>query len=181
MRFSTSTLFPWSLATVNLVVASVNLGSASAVIDLEPSNIDNITLSGRPALVEFFAPWCGHCKALAPVWEELAKDFSHARDQITVAKVDADAEKSLGRRFNIKGFPSIRFFDGKNKTPEDYEGARDLESLSEYITQKTGVRAKKSKITSSHVVILNDNTFKLQTQGDKDVIVAFTATWCGRK
>ena len=70
--------------------------SASAVKDLIPSNFDEVVLkSGKPALVEFFAPWCGHCKNLAPVYDELAANFESVADKVTIAKVDADAELSL--------------------------------------------------------------------------------------
>lgn len=153
----------------------------SAVIDLIPDNFDKIAISGKPALVEFFAPWCGHCKTLAPIYEQLAQDFSSQKDKITIAKVDADAEKSLGKRFGIQGFPTIKYFDGKSDKPEDYNGGRDLESLTEFIAKKTGVKARKAKAIPSQVEMLTDTTFKKQVGGDKDVIVAFTAPWCGRK
>ncbi|KAH7342753.1 thioredoxin-like protein [Rhexocercosporidium sp. MPI-PUGE-AT-0058] len=151
----------------------------SAVLDLIPSNFDSIVFSGKPALVEFFAPWCGHCKSLAPVYEQLAQDFSSAKDKISIAKVDADAEKSLGKRFGIQGFPTIKYFNGKDETPEDYNGGRDLESLTEFINKKTGVKAKKSRVAPSAVEMLNDKTFKEKIGAEQDVIVAFTAPWCG--
>jgi len=152
----------------------------SEVIDLIPSNFDKFALSGKPALVEFFAPWCGHCKTLAPVYEQLAQDFAFAKkDKLTIAKVNADSEKSLGKRFGIQGFPTIKYFDGKSETPEDYNGGRDLESLTEFLTKKTGVRPKKKAVAPSRVEMLNDNTFKAEIGGNKDVLVAFTAPWCG--
>jgi protein disulfide-isomerase A6 len=153
----------------------------SAVIDLIPDNFDKIALGGKPALVEFFAPWCGHCKTLAPVYEELAQKFAFAKDDVVIAKVDADSEKSLGKRFGVQGFPTIKFFDGKSDKPEDYNGGRDLESLSEFITKKTGVKAKKARTAPSEVEMLTDSSFKSTIGGDKDVLVAFTAPWCGRK
>ncbi|CRK28765.1 hypothetical protein BN1723_018361, partial [Verticillium longisporum] len=81
----------------------------SAVIDLIPSNFDKVVLkSGKPTLVEFFAPWCGHCKTLAPVYEELALAFENSKDKVQIAKVDADAQKELGKRFGIQGFPTLK-------------------------------------------------------------------------
>jgi protein disulfide-isomerase A6 len=153
----------------------------SAVLDLIPDNFDKIAISGKPALVEFFAPWCGHCKTLAPVYEQLAQDFAFAKDKVSIAKVDADSEKSLGKRFGIQGFPTIKYFDGKSEKPEDYNGGRDLESLTEFLSKKTGIKPKKAKAPASAVEMLTDTTFKQQIGSDKDVLVAFTAPWCGRK
>lgn len=163
-------------------LALVGTSAASAVIDLIPNNFDDIVLkSGKPALVEFFAPWCGHCKTLAPIYEELATSFEFAKEKVTIAKVDADANKELGRRFGVQGFPTLKWFDGKSDTPQDYNSGRDLDSLSAFITEKTGIRSKKKAVAPSNVEMLNDQSFKTEIGGDKDVIVAFTAPWCGRE
>ncbi|KAH8702758.1 thioredoxin-like protein [Phaeosphaeriaceae sp. PMI808] len=154
--------------------------SAEAVLDLSPSNFDDIVLkSGKPALVEFFAPWCGHCKNLAPVYEELATVFQHASDKVSVAKVDADQHKSLGKDYGVSGFPTLKWFDGKSNKPTDYSGGRDLESLSKFITEQTGLKPKVKGKLPSQVVFLNDQTFKQKVGKDQDVLVAFTAPWCG--
>ena len=153
---------------------------SSAVIDLTPANFDDVVLkSGKPALVEFFAPWCGHCKNLAPVYEELATSLESAKDQVTVAKVDADAEKDLGKRFGVQGFPTLKWFDGKSESPEDYNGGRDLEELQSFIVSKTGIKLKKKPKSPSQVQMLTDQSFKTEVGSDKDVLVAFTAPWCG--
>lgn len=157
--------------------------SASAVIDLKPDNFDSlVTNSGKPALVEFFAPWCGHCKNLAPVYEELASSFEFAKDKVTIAKVDADAEKELGKKYGISGFPTLKWFPGDSgkSEPEDYKSGRDLESLSAFITDKTGIKPKAAKKPASQVEMLTESNFDSQIGSDKDAIVAFTAPWCGR-
>lgn len=166
-----------------LLSSLVILGAhtSSSVLDLIPDNFDSVVLkSGKPALVEFFAPWCGHCKSLAPVYEELAQNFGFASDQLVIGKVDADEHKDLGRKFGVQGFPTLKWFDGKSETPEAYDGGRDLESLSGFITEKTGIKVKVKKATPNAVEMLNDQTFKDQIGSDKDVLVAFTAPWCGR-
>lgn len=158
------------------------VSAGSAVVDLIPKNFDNVVLkSGKPALVEFFAPWCGHCRNLAPVYEELAQAFAHAEDKVTVAKVDADENRDLGKRFGIQGFPTLKWFDGKSDKPVEYSGGRDLESLSAFITEKTGVKPRGPKKEPSQVEMLTDSTFKTTIGGEKDVLVAFTAPWCGRE
>ncbi|KAL4948781.1 thioredoxin-like protein [Aspergillus filifer] len=167
--------------SILLLSALVTLATArSAVLDLIPKNFDKVVLeSNKPALVEFFAPWCGHCKNLAPVYEELGQAFEHAADKVSIAKVDADANRDLGKRFGIQGFPTLKWFDGKSETPEDYKGGRDLESLTAFITEKTGVKAKGAKKEPSNVEMFSDKSFKETIGSDKDVLVAFTAPWCG--
>ncbi|KAG6004784.1 Protein disulfide-isomerase erp38 [Claviceps pusilla] len=163
------------LATLTAVAAA-----GSAVIDLTPANFDQVVLkSGKPTLVEFFAPWCGHCKTLAPVYEQLALAFEHAKDKIQIAKVDADAERALGKRFGVQGFPTLKYFDGKSEKPDEYKTGRDLESLTNFITEKTGIKPKKKLEMPSEVVMLTDETFPQTVGSDKNVLVAFTAPWCG--
>ncbi|KAI2464878.1 disulfide isomerase [Annulohypoxylon bovei var. microspora] len=155
------------------------VAAKSAVLDLIPSNFDDVVLkSGKPTLVEFFAPWCGHCKNLAPVYEELAQAFATSKD-VQIAKVDADAEKDLGRKFGVQGFPTLKWFDGKSDKPTDYSGGRDLESLTKFITEQSGAKAKRKLEMPSQVDMLTDATFKETIGGDKNVLVAFTAPWCG--
>ncbi|KAE8148947.1 thioredoxin-like protein [Aspergillus avenaceus] len=159
---------------------SVLVSLAAAVVDLTPKNFDDIVLkSGKPALVEFFAPWCGHCKNLAPTYEELSQVFAHADGKVTVAKVDADEHRELGKRFGVQGFPTLKWFDGKSDKPEDYKGGRDLESLSSFISEKTGVKPRGPKKEPSQVEMLTDSSFKTTVGSEKDVLVAFTAPWCG--
>jgi protein disulfide-isomerase A6 len=154
----------------------------SQVIDLIPSNFDDVVLkSGKPTLVEFFAPWCGHCKKLAPVWEELAVAFEHAKDKVQIAKVDADANRELGKRFGVQGFPTLKYFDGKSDKPEEYKSGRDLESLTAFIEDKTGIKTKKKQERPSDLTLLTDSTFDAAVGQDKHALVAFTAPWCGRK
>ncbi|KAG8631935.1 hypothetical protein KVT40_001075 [Elsinoe batatas] len=166
-----------------LIAAAVSFAStnaASAVVDLLPKNFDNIVLeSGKPALVEFFAPWCGHCKNLAPVYDELAAAFEHAKDKVTIAKVDADAHRDLGQRFGVQGFPTLKWFDGKSDKPTEYNSGRDLDSLKAFIEDKTGLKSKGKKAAKSDVEMLTDTTFPQTIGKDRDVLIAFTAPWCG--
>ena len=60
---------------------------------------------------------CGHCKALAPTYEKLGEAFAKA-DGIVIAKVDADSEKTLGSRFGVSGFPTLKYFSKGSTTAE---------------------------------------------------------------
>ena len=169
------------LPVLALSLATLARG-ASSVLDLTPSNFDATVLnSGKPSLVEFFAPWCGHCKALHPVYEELGQSFASASDRVVIAKVNADEHKELGKRFGVQGFPTLKWFDGKSDKPVDYQGGRDLDSLSNWVVEKTGIKPKTKKAAPSAVEMLTDRSFAQEVGGNKDVLVAFTAPWCGRK
>ncbi|KAK0392357.1 hypothetical protein NLU13_1852 [Sarocladium strictum] len=163
-----------------LAALAATATAKSAVLDLIPDNFDKVVFeSGKPTFVEFFAPWCGHCKKLAPVWEELATSLESQKDKIQIAKVDADAERSLGKRFGVGGFPTLKYFDGKSKEPQEYNSGRDLESLTAFIAEKTGIKPKKKLEMPSSIQMLTDKTFYETVGGDKNVLVAFTAPWCG--
>ena len=120
------------------------------------------------------------CKNLAPIYEELAQNFQHAENKLNIAKVDADEHKELGRKYGVQGFPTLKWFDGKSKEPQDYNMGRDLDSLSNFITEQTGIKPKSNK-PPSHIRMLKDSTFNDTIGGEAHVLVAFTAPWCGRK
>jgi len=88
----------------------------------------------KDVFVEFYAPWCGHCKKLAPVWEELAttlQDVTH----IKIAKIDATAN-NLPKNINVRGYPTLIFFPADNKkTGIPYDGERDLENLTKFVIE----------------------------------------------
>jgi protein disulfide-isomerase A6 len=75
----------------------------------------------------------------------------------------------------------LKWFDGTGKDPEDYNGGRDIDSLTSFITQKTGLKPKTASKPSSDVEMLNDTKFSKVIGGEKNVLVAFTAPWCGRE
>ncbi|TRM64680.1 thioredoxin-like protein [Schizophyllum amplum] len=151
---------------------------ASNVLDLTPDNFDSIVGQGKPGLVEFFAPWCGHCKKLAPTYEEVADAFSRSKD-VFVAKVDADAHKSLGSKYGVTGFPTLKWFNGDGEA-EPYESGRDLTSLVSFIETKSGVKSSIPPPPPPAYTVADASDFDQVVLDDtKDVLVAFTAPWCG--
>ncbi|KAF8520539.1 protein disulfide isomerase [Gautieria morchelliformis] len=161
------------LSITSAILSLSLLVQASNVVDLTPANFDSVVGQGKPALVEFFAPWCGHCKNLAPIYEQLADGYSHTSDVI-IAKVDADAEKSLGSKYGVQGFPTLKWFS-KDGTPEDYKGARQLADLVDFVTQKSGVRSN-FKVATTQLSYLN--LTEITSDPTKNVLVAYTASWC---
>lgn len=95
---------------------------------------DLVIDNDKDVLLEFYAPWCGHCKNLAPKYEELGKlyfDNPEFASKVVVAKVDATANDVPDE---IQGFPTIKLFPaGKKDSPVDYQGARTVEDLANFI------------------------------------------------
>ncbi|KAK7033138.1 disulfide isomerase [Favolaschia claudopus] len=166
--------------SASLFAALFAVVGASNVLDLTPSNFDSIIGQGKPGLVEFFAPWCGHCKNLAPVYEQLADAFVKVKDRVIIAKVDADGEgKPLGSKYGVTGFPTLKWFNGDG-TYEPYEGGRDLDALVSFISDKAGVKSSIPPPPPTDTLILDVHTFDdVALDTDKNVLVTFTAPWCG--
>jgi len=98
----------------------------------------------KNVFVEFYAPWCGHCKKLAPIFEELGTAFKSA-DNIVIAKIDATAN-DVNPKFGIKGFPTLKLFTAADKDhPVEYNGDRSLSDMTSFIQQNTGAVAATDK------------------------------------
>lgn len=83
---------------------------AAGITDLTDSNFsEEVAASDLPVLVDFWAEWCGPCKTIAPVLEEIAQEHG---DKIRIAKVDVDSEQALAMRFGIQGIPTMIVFNG---------------------------------------------------------------------
>ncbi|XP_071957200.1 thioredoxin domain-containing protein 5-like [Antedon mediterranea] len=151
---------------------------------------DHITSGNH--FIKFYAPWCGHCKRLAPVWDELATGFEHL-DDVTIAKVDCTTDKEVCDQFDVRGYPTLLFFK-KGEMVEKYQGGRDHIALKNYVMKMVGKETKtetppppkaqeKPKKeepveTESSVDVLTDDTFKDSVAKDL-TLVKFYAPWCG--
>ena len=98
------------------------------MLTLTKSNFDSTIAKGK-VLIDFYTDWCGYCKLVSPVLEELSTKYA---DLVTVAKVDAYAESEIASRYGIEGFPTILLFeDGKEIDRKN--GAFPLEVFEEMI------------------------------------------------
>jgi len=114
---------------------------ASDVLDLTTDNFDSTLKNSDLALVEFFAPWCGHCKSLAPEYEKAATELLQNDPPVTLAKVDATIESSLGSRFGVSGYPTLKIFR-KGVESGPYEGPRTASGIVKYMQKQAGPSSK---------------------------------------
>ena len=100
------------------VLASAFYTANSGVHVLTDSNFNSEVVKSEDIwIVEFFAPWCGHCQQLKPEWEKAAKAL---KGIVKVGAIDLDQYKSMGSQYDIKGFPTIKFFGTDKKSPIEY-------------------------------------------------------------
>lgn len=131
-------LFVFSLLTSS--ICSEENESKEFVLTLDRSNFTDTVSKHKFIVVEFYAPWCGHCKSLAPEYEKAASILSSHDPPIVLAKVDASNEtnRELANEFEIKGFPTIKILRDGGKAAQEYKGPREAEGIVTYLQKQSG-------------------------------------------
>eukprot|EP00607_Mallomonas_marina_P005519 CAMPEP_0182428776 /NCGR_PEP_ID=MMETSP1167-20130531/23535_1 /TAXON_ID=2988 /ORGANISM="Mallomonas Sp, Strain CCMP3275" /LENGTH=364 /DNA_ID=CAMNT_0024611863 /DNA_START=55 /DNA_END=1149 /DNA_ORIENTATION=+ len=156
-------------------VLNLALGAVQNLVD---DDFSKIVDGSTNVLVEFYAPWCGHCKNLQPEWQIAGETFQ-PEDDVIIAAVDATVATKTAGMFEIKGYPTIKFFKKGSKIPEEYSGGRTADAIVQWVNNKIGTRRKVKK-PPSHVVELNGANFDAVVMDpSKNVLVKFYAPWCG--
>lgn len=175
--------------------------SSDVIIGTEANFKDEVLKYPGIAIVEFFAPWCGHCKSLAPEYEKAA---TLLKGVVKIVAVDATVSQSLGQKYGVQGYPTLKVFGADKKSPTDYQGQRTTDAIvseamksanqlvkdrkkgksgggnSEKASSKPNPGSNSGSKKASDVIELTDDNFQALVMDSNDHwLVEFYAPWCG--
>ncbi|KAI9823578.1 MAG: protein disulfide-isomerase precursor [Thelocarpon impressellum] len=142
------------------LIGAAAVASASDVHDLKKDTFEPFIKEHGLVLAEFFAPWCGHCKALAPEYEEAATELK--KKDIALVKVDCTEEAELCQSYGVEGYPTIKVFRGADNV-SPYQGQRKAPAIISYMTKQA----------MPAVSSLGTDSIEEFKTADKVVLVAF--------
>ena len=162
--------------------------SSSDVVELTSANFDRLVMqSDNIWIVEFYAPWCGHCQSLAPEYQKAATKLKGVV-KVGAVNADEDSNKSLAGQYGVRGFPTIKIFGGNKKSPTDFNGQRTakglidaaLSEIKKKVEGGSSSGGSSGGSSKSDVIELTDANFdKLVLDSDDVWLVEFFAPWCG--
>jgi protein disulfide isomerase len=117
-------------------VIAAEITKEKGVMVLTEDNFEQAIKENPMILVEFYAPWCGHCKSLAPEYEKAAAVLAKNDPPIPLAKLDADKHQALAEKYGIEGFPTLFWFKDGEKSA--YGGGMEKDGIVSWVQKKTG-------------------------------------------
>ena len=175
----------WLLLACIYYTHCVTEETETATKQLTSTDFDT-NIKERSHFVKFFAPWCGHCQRLEPIWEDLSHKYNVPGSEVTIARVDCTNEVTICSAQKITGYPTLKFFNMDGSEPVQYlKRTRDLASLEQFIQLQLGKEAEAGKDELAEtpepargMLQLTGKTFKKVTDSGS-FFVKFYAPWCG--
>ena len=173
-------------------ISSINFSlAAENVIPLKENNFDTYLKAQKYSLVKFFAPWCGHCKNMAPAWEKVAAKYNFAENgepnndrEVLIAEVDCTKEQNLCQKNGVKGYPTVKSFVDSQEW--DDRVPRDEDRIEEYLKKlmagelrKKEKEPEEEKVKDTVVKITDQISYNKLISENENVLIKFYAPWCG--
>ncbi|CAL1412483.1 unnamed protein product [Linum trigynum] len=150
--------FVFALVLIAAVSAAEEAQSKEFVLTLDHTNFTDAVTKHDFIVVEFYAPWCGHCKNLAPEYEKAAAALSSHDPPIALAKVDAneEANKELATQYEIQGFPTLKILRNGGKSIQEYKGPREADGIVEYLKKQSGPASDEIKSAEDASTLIDE-------------------------
>uniref|UniRef100_A0A1I8NGE4 Thioredoxin domain-containing protein n=1 Tax=Musca domestica TaxID=7370 RepID=A0A1I8NGE4_MUSDO len=173
-------------------IATAEEEEKNFAVELTADNFDE-AIAKNNHFVKFFAPWCGHCKRLHPLWEQLA-EMMNVKDepQVIIAKVDCTQQQELCAKHEITGYPTLRFFKLGETESVKFKGTRDMPAITEFINEQLNAdneiphgeenegekkTAEVGAVEKGKLVELTEDNFAKHVSSGNH-FVKFYAPWC---
>jgi protein disulfide-isomerase A6 len=119
----------------SVFLAAALVSSCSATQELDAASFKELTTSGKNGMIKFFQPWCGHCTAMKPAWDEAA---ANAHSSVFIADVNCSDQEELCQENDVKGYPTIKVY--KDGEVTDYSGGRTVDDIASYIDSELAAK-----------------------------------------
>ncbi|XP_010471945.1 PREDICTED: protein disulfide isomerase-like 1-2 [Camelina sativa] len=149
----------FSILVLSLFASSIRSEQTKEfVLTLDHSNFTDTINKHDFIVVEFYAPWCGHCQKLAPEYEKAASELSSHNPPLALAKIDAseDSNKGIANEYKIQGFPTIKILRNGGKTIQDYNGPREADGIVTYVKKQSGPASVEIKSADVAAEVVGD-------------------------
>ncbi|XP_078155646.1 UDP-N-acetylglucosamine transferase subunit alg14-like isoform X2 [Carex rostrata] len=169
--------------------ATGDVAEESAVLTLDSSNFNEVISKHPFIVVEFYAPWCGHCQRLAPEYEKAASILASNNPPVVLAKVDANEEKSreLASKYDVSGFPTLKIIKNQGASVQEYKGPREAEGIVKYLKKQVGPASveiktadEAAKLTEGKKVFITISYIFAMITSLLAVRVSYVLYWTGR-
>jgi len=124
---------------VAVLGACVAFAAGNAVVLTNDNFDEHVFNSGKNSLVKFYAPWCGHCKSMAPDYAKLGADYEGSKS-VLIGDVDATIESDLGSKYGVSGYPTLKYFTAGNTEPQDFSGGRTYDAMKAWVEENLAVK-----------------------------------------
>uniref|UniRef100_A0A183IPG3 Protein disulfide-isomerase n=1 Tax=Soboliphyme baturini TaxID=241478 RepID=A0A183IPG3_9BILA len=134
--------------------------AAGDVLVFTDKNFDEKAKEHDLLLVKYYAPWCGHCKQIAPKFEKAAAELKNADPPVALAEVDCDAHKDFCQKVGVNGYPTLKIYR-KGVFSGDYDGGREADDMVKYMKAQSGPSSKELKSSEEFEKFINVDDYSI--------------------